>query len=68
MYSSSLPPEMYEEQALLAAQELDFDLHLAACEAEIKSGITASLELMPKADPKTENSVHNFNAILDAFS
>jgi hypothetical protein len=59
---------MYKEQALLAAQELDFDLHLAACEAEVKNGITASLEPMPKADnPKSENSVHNFNAILDAF-
>lgn len=67
MQSSSIPPEWYEAQAELAAQELDFDLHLAACESEIKHGISASLEPMPQPDPQPlDNSVYNFNAILDA--
>ncbi|WP_375471001.1 hypothetical protein [uncultured Nostoc sp.] len=66
MESSSLPPEMYADQALLAAQELDFDLHLAACESEIAQAVRANFEPMPKADPpKAENSVYNFNRILD---
>jgi hypothetical protein len=69
MYSSSFPPEWYEDQARLAARELDFDLHLAACESEMKSAIHASLQPLPQPDPKPpENSVYNFNAILDAIT
>lgn len=67
MFLSSFPPEWYEDQARLAAQELDFDLHIAACESEIKQAINASLEPMPEPDPHPlDNSVYNFNAILDA--
>ncbi|BAY77939.1 hypothetical protein NIES25_44090 [Nostoc linckia NIES-25] len=62
---NSIPPDWYEAQAELAAQELDYDLHLAACEAEIKEGIAASLEPMP--EPVPDNSVYNFNAILDGL-
>lgn len=70
MYSSSLPPERYTEQYELAAKELDFDLHLATCEYEIKSGISVTFEPMPQADPEPQNnnSVYNLNQILDAFS
>lgn len=65
---NSIPPDWYQSQAEIAAQELDFDLHLAACEAEIKEGIAASLEPMPQPEKQSDNSVYNFNAILDAFS
>ncbi|MBL1199887.1 MAG: hypothetical protein FWK04_12565 [Nostoc sp. GBBB01] len=65
MHSSSIPPDWYETQASLAVQELDYDLHLAACEAEIKEGIAASLEPMP--EPIPDNSVYNFNAIIDGL-
>ncbi|WP_413201318.1 hypothetical protein [Nostoc piscinale] len=71
MNTSSLPPERYAEQAVLAANELDFELHLSACEAEAKSGIHVSFEPMPQqADTQTQqtNSVYNLNEILDAFS
>lgn len=67
MLLSSFPPEWYEDQARLAAQELDFDLHITACESEIKQGINASLEPMPKSN-EPENSVYRFNEILDAES
>ncbi|MFN6540887.1 MAG: hypothetical protein RM021_031725 [Nostoc sp. EkiNYC01] len=67
--NSHIPPDWYEVQAELAAQELDYDLHLAACEAGIKEGIAASLEPMPESvSQQPDNSVYNFNAILDAFS
>jgi hypothetical protein len=62
---SNIPPDWYEVQAELAAAELDYDLHLAACESGIKDGIAASLEPMP--NPVPENSVYNFNAILDGL-
>lgn len=65
MNSSSIPPEWYEQQYELAAQELDFDLHMAACEAELKDGITATFAPMPQADQTTDNSVYNLNALLD---
>lgn len=65
---NSIPPDWYQVQADLA-QELDYDLHLAACEAGIKESIAASLERMPDPVPQQpDNSVYNFNAILDAFS
>jgi hypothetical protein len=65
MNSSSISPEWYAAQAELAAQELDFDLHMAACEAELKDGINANFTPMPEPDP--DNSVYNFNAILDGL-
>lgn len=70
MHGSSLPPERYTEQYELAAKELDFDLHLAACEYEIKSGISVTFEPMLQAEqqPQDNNSVYNLNEILDAFS
>jgi hypothetical protein len=68
MGSSNISPNWYQSQAELAAEELDFDLHLGACETEMMQGIAASLEPMPEPDPKPDNSVYNFNAILDAFS
>lgn len=67
MNSSSLPPELYAAQAELAAQELDFDLHLAACEAQNKEAISATFDPMPVADQRTDNSVYNFNAIIDGL-
>lgn len=68
MESSGIPSDWYAQQAELAARELDFDLHMAACEAEIRSAIAANFEPMPMADsPPTENSVYNFNAILDSL-
>ncbi|MCF2149797.1 hypothetical protein IQ276_025895 [Desmonostoc muscorum LEGE 12446] len=63
--NSNLPPDWYQTQAELAAQELDYDLHLAACESAIKDGIAASLQPMP--EPVRDNSVYNFNAILDGL-
>ncbi len=70
MHSSSIPPGWYADQAELASQELDFDLHLAACEAEIKSGITVTFQPMPETDPQPNdsNSLYKLNEILDAFS
>lgn len=68
--NSSISPEWYEAQAALAANELDFELHIAACEYEIKSGISVTFEPMPQAEqqtPQSDNSVYNFNAIIDAF-
>lgn len=65
MDSSSIPPEWYAAQYELAAQELDFDLHMAACEAEMQDGINASLEPMPQPEP--DNSVYNLNSILDGL-
>lgn len=62
---NSIPPDWYQSQAEIAAQELDYDLHLATCEAGIKEAITASLEPMP--EPVPDNSVYNFNAILDGL-
>jgi hypothetical protein len=39
---------------------------LTVCEAEIRDGIASSLETMPEAVPEPpENSIYNFNAILD---
>lgn len=66
MQSSSFPPEWYPAQAALAAQELDFDLHIAACEAEIKQAIAIGLEPLPPLNQQPENSVYNLNAILDS--
>lgn len=54
---SSLPCIFYQQQAELAAMELDFELTLAAYP-----------EQEPQADTKSdqpENSVYNFNKILD---
>ncbi|ALF52973.1 hypothetical protein ACX27_09115 [Nostoc piscinale CENA21] len=71
MEASSLSPEFYEMQAALAANELDFELHLSACEAEAKSVINGSFEPMPQAETQPQqstNSVYNLNEILDAFS
>ncbi|WP_138500939.1 hypothetical protein [Nostoc sp. PA-18-2419] len=67
MQTSSFPSDWYQSQAEIAAHELDCDLHLAACEAQIKEGIAASLEPMPEPDSKPDNSVYNFNAILDGL-
>jgi hypothetical protein len=67
MNSSSFPADWYEDQAALAAQELDFDLHMATCEAEIRDGVNASLQAMPVADSAPENSVYNLNALLDSI-
>lgn len=68
MDSSSFPPNWYTNQAALAAQELDFDLHMAACESEIRDGVNASFQPMPVADPvQPENSVYNLNALLDSI-
>jgi hypothetical protein len=67
MNSSSLPPEFYADQAALAAQELDFDLHIAACEAEIRDGVNACFQPMPEPDPTPDNSIYNLNAILDGL-
>lgn len=66
MQSSSFPSEWYPAQAALAAQELDFDLHIAACEAEIKLAISANLEPLPPLNQLLEDSVYNLNAILDS--
>ena len=47
-----LPPELYTNRAELAAEELDQDLYAAAYE---------------ELEPDEDNSVYNFNAILDAM-
>lgn len=64
--SNSLDPNWYAQQAEQAARELDFDLNMAACEAEIRSAIAANFEPMPEAVPKQpDDSIYNFNALLD---
>lgn len=69
MNNSSIPPEWYAVQAELAAKELDFDLHLAACEAEIKSGISVTFQPIETESEtqQPDNSVYNLNAILDGL-
>lgn len=47
-----LPPELYPDRAELAAEELNQDLYTAA---------------YGEVEPDEENSVYNFNAILDAI-
>ncbi|WP_193897348.1 hypothetical protein [Nostoc sp. LEGE 06077] len=57
-------------QSELAGKELDFALHLAACEYEIKSGISVTFEPMPEPETQAQqqaNSIYNLNDILDAF-
>lgn len=46
-----LPPDLYPELGRLAAEELDQDLHEAA---------------YGEPEPLPENSVYDFNAILDS--
>lgn len=68
--SSSIPVDWYPEQYELAAKELDFDLHLAAQEAEITSGISVCFTPMPEPVSELEqqkNSLYNLNEILDSF-
>jgi hypothetical protein len=68
--NNNIPSDWYDRQAENAARELDFDLHLSACEYEIQSGISVTFEPMPEPEPQTpdsDNSVYNFNAIIDAF-
>ncbi|MEJ1930809.1 hypothetical protein WDZ92_11155 [Nostoc sp. NIES-2111] len=67
MNSSSLHPSWYADQSALAAQELDFDLHMAAYEAEIRDGVNACFQAMPDPDPTPDNSVYNLNALLDSL-
>ncbi|MGH1392780.1 MAG: hypothetical protein ACRAVC_01910 [Trichormus sp.] len=58
-------PEWYAEQIQQTIRELNFDLHLAVCEVEIKNGISASLEPIPLPDLPPDMSIYNLNAILD---
>ena len=68
MHSSSTPPLWYEAHTELTAQELDFDLHIIPCEAGIKDGIAAQFQPMPEpVAEKPDNSVYNFNAIIDGL-
>ncbi len=67
MRSSSFPADWYPDQAELAAQELDFDLHMAACEAELRSGASMAFDPLPDPDPTPDNSVYSLNAILDSL-
>jgi hypothetical protein len=59
MQTSSLPPEWYAMQAELSAQELDFELTIAACEA---TGTP-----YPETVQEEISQIYNFNAILDAL-
>ncbi len=61
---SSRTPQQDENQAV---NRTDFNPILAAAESEIKDGISANFEPMPQPDPKPDNSVYNFNAILDGL-
>jgi hypothetical protein len=41
----------------------------ASCEAEIKDAVASTFDLMPQPDPtppETENSIYNFNELLDS--
>jgi hypothetical protein len=58
-------PEWYAQQVQQTIRELNFDLHLAICEVEIKNGISASLEPIPLPDLPPDMSIYNLNAILD---
>lgn len=62
---NNIPSDWYSSQAEQAAYELDFDLQMSACEAEITSAINASFEPSPEPDKQADNSVYNLNAILD---
>ncbi|MBH8561662.1 hypothetical protein I8748_05620 [Nostoc sp. CENA67] len=55
------PMNYYQQQAITAAAELDYELELAAAEAEN----TEDDSVQPS--PQPENSVYNFNAILDGL-
>jgi hypothetical protein len=59
-------PDWYVKQAQQTIRELNFDLHLAACEVEIKNGITASLEPIPPPELPPDTTIYNLNAILDS--
>ncbi|MBD2361250.1 hypothetical protein [Anabaena sp. UHCC 0399] len=59
-------PEWYAEQARQIMRELNFDLHLAVCEVEIKNGISASLEPIPQPELPPDMTIYNLNAILDS--
>ncbi|MBH8577008.1 hypothetical protein I8752_29305 [Nostocaceae cyanobacterium CENA369] len=60
-----IPDDWYAQQAIQAARELDFDLQ-AACETEIQEAVSATFEPMPTPEPgEIENSIYNFNTILD---
>lgn len=67
MQSSSIPPEWYPMQAKLAAMELDFDLHMAVCEAEITSAMLLNGNAPVADPPPTKNFVYKLNAILDSL-
>ncbi|MCF4967242.1 hypothetical protein CV014_09045 [Nostoc sp. CMAA1605] len=65
---TTVVPEWYAEQAQQTMRALNFDLHLAVCEREIKNGISASLEPIPLPDPRQiEVTIYNLNAILDGY-
>ena len=55
------PMNYYQMQAIQAAQELDYELELAAAEAE-----NTEVDSVESAPPP-ENSVYNFNVILDSL-
>lgn len=58
-------PEWYAQQAQETLQTLNFDLHLAVGEVEIKNGIRASLEPIPPSEILPDITIYNLNAILD---
>lgn len=58
-------PEWYAEQVQQTMRGLNFDLHLAVCEVEMKNGISASLEPMPPPELLPDMSLYNLNGILD---
>jgi alkyl hydroperoxide reductase subunit AhpC len=59
--------EWWIQQAQQTLRELNFDAHLAVCEAEVKHGISASLDVMPHPEPVTDMTIYNLNAILDGW-
>lgn len=62
--SSSFPPEFYPIQAELAAQELDFELTLAAAQATGQP-LPVAQTVESAAEP---SQIYNLNAILDAIT
>ncbi|WGV25682.1 hypothetical protein [Halotia branconii] len=60
---SSRTPQQDEQ----TVNNLDFNPILTSCESEIKDGISANFDPMPQPDPSQDNSVYNFNAILDGL-
>ncbi|RUR84634.1 hypothetical protein ACF3DV_20250 [Chlorogloeopsis fritschii PCC 9212] len=69
MQNSSDIKEFYEQQAQLAAAQLDFGLPLTTCEAEVRDGINSCFQPFPEArkTDELENSVYQFNKILDSL-